>query len=97
MDSHYPKFIPIGPPMPLRQLTTPLLVEEAKSILQRHGCTVREHQEKCMIDFPEGTIRTEEMLRTHCEHYRIVLPDGYMLHENYDWWRKTSFLLYQPE
>jgi hypothetical protein len=44
MESRYLKFIPIGPPMQLRQLTTPPLVEEAKIILQKHGCTFKEHQ-----------------------------------------------------
>jgi hypothetical protein len=97
MESRYLKFIPIGPSMQLRQLITPPLVEEAKTILQKHGCTFKEHQEKCIIDFPEGTTRTEETLRTHSEHYRILLPDGYILHESYDWWRKISFLQYSPE
>jgi len=97
MENLYLKFIPIGPPMPLHQLTTPPLVQEAKTILQRHGCTFKEHQEECVIYFPEGTTRTEETLRTHSEHYRIQLPDGYILHESYDRWRAISFLQYSPE
>ena len=97
MDSRYLRFIPIGPPIQLRQLTTPPIVEEAKTILQRHGCTFKEHPEECIIFFPEGTTRTEETLRTLSEHYRILLPDGYTLHESYDWWRELSFLQYLPE
>jgi hypothetical protein len=97
MDSRYLRFIPIGPPMLLHELTTPPFVEEARTILQKHGCTFKEYPEKCIIYFPEGTTRTEETLRTHSEHYRIQLPDGYILHESYDWWRKISFLQYSPE
>ena len=97
MESPYLRFIPIGPPMHLRQLTTPPLIEEAKTILQRHGCAFKEHPEQCIISFPEGTTRTEETLRTHSEHYLIQLPDGYILHESYDRWREISFLQYSPE
>ena len=97
MESRYLRFIPIGPPMQLHQLTTPPLVEEAKTILQKHGCTIKEHQEEFIISFPEGTTRTEETLRTHSEHYRILLPDGYILHESYDRLREISFLRYSPE
>ena len=97
MDSRYLKFIPIGPTMQLHQLITPPLLEEAKIILQRHGCTFIEHREKCVICFPEGTTRAEETLRTHSEHCRIQLPDGYILHESYDRWRDMSFLRYSPE
>lgn len=97
MDSRYLKFIPIGPTMQLRQLITPPLIEEAKTILQRHGCTFIESREECIICFPEGTTRAEETLRTHREDCRIQLPDGYILHESYDRWRKISYLQYSPE
>jgi hypothetical protein len=98
MDSHCLKFTPIGPPMQLRQLTAPPLVEEAQTILHRHGCTFTEHSEGCVITrFPEGTTRTEETLRTLSEHYRIELPDGYILHESFDRARELSFLEYLPE
>ena len=97
MDSRYLRFIPIGPPTQLHQLTTPPLVAEAKIIFQRHGCTFKEHPEECIISFPEGTTRTEETLRTHSEHYCIQLPDGYILHESYDRLREISFLEYLPE
>ena len=50
MDNRYLRFIPIGPPMQLSQLTTPPLVEEAQTILQRHGCTFKEHPEGCIND-----------------------------------------------
>jgi hypothetical protein len=98
MESHDLNFTPIGPPMPLRQLTAPPLVEEAQTILHRHGCTFKEHSEECIIiRFPEGTTRTEETLRTHSEHYRIELPDGYILYESFDRERELSFLEYLPE
>lgn len=97
MDSRYLRFIPIGPPMQLQQLKTPPLVEEAKTIFRRHGCTFKEHPEGCIIYFPEGTTRREETLRTLSEHYHIQLPDGYTLHESYDRRRELSFLRYLPE
>ena len=50
-----------------------------------------------IFSFPEGTTRTEEMLRTHSEPYRIELPDGYLLHESFDRERELSFLEYLPE
>jgi hypothetical protein len=97
MESRYLKFIPVGSPMPLRQLIIPPVVEEAKTVLQKHGCTFKEHPEEFIIYFPEGTTRTEETLRTLSEHYRIQLPDGYILHESYDRRRELSFLQYSPE
>ena len=91
------KLTPIGPPMQLHQLTTPHLEEAAKTLLHKHGCIIAEHPEECIIMFPEGTICTEQGLRTLCEHREIQLPDGYLLYEDYDRWRNISLLWYLPE
>ncbi len=83
--------------MQLHQLKTTLPVEEARAVLQRHGCTCKEHADECIIYFPEGTTRTEKGLRTLCEHSQIQLPDGYILYEDYDRQREISLLWYSRE
>ena len=89
---------PIAPAYPLRQLTTlPFEVEEAKESIRKHGCTIEERPNKCIIFFPEGTTRTEIYPRTMQSRYRILLPDGYELREMYDRYREVSLLAYALE
>ena len=87
------------PTYPLHQLTTLLLEEEAKEVLLKHGCTIEEHDypEECLIFFPEGTTKTEILLRLMLPRYRIKLPDGYELRETYDRYRQISLLSYLLE
>jgi hypothetical protein len=97
MDEQNCKY-PIAPTYPLHQLTTfPFEVEEAKEIMRKHGCTLEERPDKCIIFFPEGTTKTEIYPRTMQSRYRIVLPDGYELREAYDRYREVSLLGYLPE
>src|SRR6266852_4810629 len=89
---------PTAPTYPLYQLTTfPFEGEEAKEIIRKHGCTLEEHPDKCIIIFPEGTTKTEIYPRTLQSRYRIVLPGGYELREIYDPYREASFLAYSLE
>ena len=98
MSEQNPNY-PIAPTYPLSQLTTFPLVEqeEAKNIMQKHGCKLEEHPSECIIFFPEGTTKTEIYPRTRQARYRIVLPDGYELREVYDPYREISLLAYQRE
>jgi len=90
--------IHITPPaQPIHQLKTPLLTEEARKIIVRHGCTLDENADECMVSFPEGTTRTEILPRMMTERYRITFPDSYKLQEVYDKYREISILLYPRE
>jgi hypothetical protein len=86
-----------APTYPLHQLTTPLLEEDAKEIILKHGCTIEKHPNKCIIFLPEGTTKTEIFLRTKHPRYRIVLPDKYELRETYDRYQEISLLSYLSE
>lgn len=85
------------PAQPLHQLKTPPLTEEARKIIVRHGCTLDENTDECMVSFPEGTTRTEIFPRMLTEQYCITFPDSYKLQENYDKYREISILLYPRE
>lgn len=85
------------PTRPLHQLKTPPLTEEAREIIVRHGCTLDENADECMVSFPEGTTRTEILPRMMTERYRIAFPDNYELQEVYDKYREISILLYSRE
>ena len=82
---------------PLHELKTPPLTEEARKIIVRHGCTLDENTDECIVSFPEGTTRTEILPRLMTERYRITFPDNYELQENYDKYREISILLYPRE
>jgi len=85
------------PTQPLHQLKTPPLTEEARKIIVRHGCTLVENADECMVSFPEGTTRTEILPRMMTERYCITFPDNYELQEVYDKYREISVLLYPRE
>lgn len=84
----------MAPTYLLNQLTTPPLEEEAKTVMLRHGCTLKESRNECIIFFPEGTTKTEILFRTMNPRYHIKLPDGYELRETYDRHRGISLLSY---
>jgi len=88
---------PLHPLHLLHLLKTPPLTEEAKDIMLRHGCTLEEYPNECIVSFPEGTTRTEIFPRMMTQRYHITLPDSYKLHENYDKYREISILLYPRE
>ena len=91
-------FVRATPPTrPLHQLKTPPLTEEAREIIVRHGCTLDENADECIVSFPEGTTRTEIFPRVMTERYRITFSDGYTLQEVYDKYREISILLYSRE
>ncbi len=82
---------------PLHQLKTPPLTEEARKIIVRHGCTLYENTDECIVYFPQGTTRSEIFPRMMTEQYRITFPDSYELQEIYDKYREMSILLYPRE
>lgn len=86
-----------APTHQLHHLTTPPLEEEAKAVILRHGCTLKEGRNECIIYFPEGTTKTEILFRTMNARYQIKLPDGYELRETYDRHQAISLLSYSPE
>jgi hypothetical protein len=87
----------IPPTQPLHQLKTPPLTEEARKIIEKHGCTLDENTHECIVSFPEGTTRAEIFPRVMTERYRITFPDNYKLQEVYDKYREISILLYPRE
>src|SRR5437868_2696631 len=82
----------IARPMPLRQLTTPPLLEEAKEMIKQHGCEIVEHADHCVVTFPEGTRRAEIFPRLYNERYTIMLPDGFQIREMFDRCQEQSLL-----
>ena len=85
-----------APTRPLSQLKTPPLTEEAKEVMLKHGCRLKENPNECIVFFPKGTTHTELFPRTMSPRYQIRLPDGYELREVYDRHREISILLYPP-
>jgi len=77
--------------------TPPTLTAEAKIILTRHNCQIEEHPEGYLIHFPQGTTCARICRYGVTEHRQITLPDGYQLHDFYDWHRDTSILYYTRE
>jgi hypothetical protein len=53
-------------------------------LLAAHGISVRDTPTAHILTFPDGTTRTHLGLRTQCEYYKILLPDGLELCEVYD-------------
>ena len=91
-----PDFKDIARPLPLRQLTTPPLLEEAKEMIKQHGCEIVEHADYCVVTFPEGTRRAEIFPRLYNERYIIMLPDGFQIREMFERCQEQS-LLFLPQ
>lgn len=64
-----------------------MYAEVVRKTLRQHGCTVEEHTKHggqptyVLVTFPAGTRKRASHLQTLHERYRIVLPDGYAVHE----------------
>jgi hypothetical protein len=87
----------VPPTQQLHQLKTPPITEEARKIIEKHGCTLHENIDECIVSFPQGTTRTEIFPRMMTERYCITFPDNYKLQEVYDKYREISILLYPRE
>ena len=83
-------------PLPLRQLTTPPLLEEAKEMIKQHGCEIVAHADYCVVTFPEGTRRAEIFPRLSHERYTLMLPDGFQIREMFDSCQEQSLLFLLP-
>jgi hypothetical protein len=81
---------------PIQQLKTPPLpedqVEQIKTMLHAHGCTVDEKEDHCIFNFPDGTKRFRGWVLGVSERYKIEFPDGFVLLESYDIPRGISLL-----
>jgi hypothetical protein len=76
--------------------TPPIDIDNAqqiKALLIQHGCTLVEHEDHCVLSFPEGTQRLRGMMLGVSERYTLLLPDSFKISEVYDTVRELSFLL----
>ena len=82
----------LSPATPVHQLKTPPMIDEAKKVIQEHGCEIVEYADHCVVTFPEGTMREEIFPRMYNARYTITLPDGIQMREMYDRWQENSLL-----
>jgi hypothetical protein len=70
---------------------------EAKVTLMKHGCSVTEGEDGCILEFPEGTTREMSYRANISDVLIITFPDGYELQEIYDRCQNRSALHYTKE
>jgi hypothetical protein len=80
------------PSVPLHQLKTPPMFDEAQKVIRRYGCEIVEYADHCIVTFPEGTMREEIFPRLYNARYTITLPDGVQMREMYDRCQDKSLL-----
>ncbi|MFL5705219.1 MAG: hypothetical protein ACJ8AG_20650 [Ktedonobacteraceae bacterium] len=85
-------FKSVLPSVPLHQLKTPPMIDEAQKVIRRYGCEIVEYADHCIVTFPEGTIREEIFPRMYNARYTITLPDGVQMREMYDRCQEKSLL-----
>ena|SRR6266436_7782259 len=81
----------------ITKLHIPKLYLEAQVTLMKHGCSVTEGEEGCILEFPQGTTREMSYRANISDVLIITLPDGYKLQEIYDRFQKKSCLHYTKE
>src|SRR5260370_20952341 len=86
----------LTPPVPLHQLKTPPMIDEAKKTMREHGCEIVEDMGHCVVTFPEGTMQAEIFPRLYNERYTITLPDGFQIREMCDRCQGQSLLFLLP-
>jgi hypothetical protein len=56
------------------------MLPEAAIAMTKHGCNIRFHDTCCEVQFPAGTTREEMIPRMpQSVHYKLVLPDGFLV------------------
>ncbi|MFL5628696.1 MAG: hypothetical protein ACJ788_24205 [Ktedonobacteraceae bacterium] len=85
-------FQSVLPSVPLHQLKTPPLFDEAHKVIRGYGCEIVEYADHCIVTFPEGTMREEIFPRMYNARYTITLPDGVHIREMYDRCQEKSLL-----
>ncbi len=71
---------------------------EAQREIEAHGCRIVHHSEYAEVTFPEGTMQTEVLPHMPGGHrFELVLPDGYIIHQQYIRYRDEYLLLYSRE
>ena len=65
-------------------LTQRDLLPAAQRAMVAHGCSITYHPTHSIVTFPEGTTRTENIPRMPGgERFTLVLPDGYIMQQQY--------------
>ena len=65
-------------------LTPPEIVPEAEREMLAHGCRITYHTDHSKVTFPEGTTCNEVLPRmSGGERLKLVLPDGYVMYQQY--------------
>lgn len=86
----------LGDPLPAGPVLLPSLEQEARAVLERHGCVISRDGKAYVVSFPQGTIKREMLPRLPItETWRVFLPDGYELLESRDTWRAINNLYYR--
>lgn len=86
----------LGDPLPAGPVLLPSLEQEARAVLERHGCVISRDDKAYVVSFPQGTIKREILPRLPItETWRVFLPDGYELLESRDSWRAINNLYYR--
>ena len=75
--------------------TAPDMFPEAECEIEAHGCCIMHHRDYAEVTFPEGTTQKEVLPRMPGGHrFELVLPDGYIIHQQYVRFRDEYLLLY---
>ncbi len=78
--------------------TAPDMFPEAEREMETHGCTIMHSRDHAEVTFPEGTTQREVLPRMPGgERFELVLPDGYIMHQQYVRYRDEYLLLYSRE
>lgn len=86
----------LGDPLPAGPVFLPSLEQEARAVLEQHGCVISRNDKAYVVSFPQGTIKCEILPRLPItETWRVFLPDGYELLESRDTWRAINNLYYR--
>ncbi len=75
----------------------PTIEVSVSKLLEEHRCSVKKEQGAFTVTFPVGTWKKELFPRTACERYRITLPDGFQLLQDYDPMRDLNLLFLMGE
>ncbi len=74
------------------------IIPETERELLAHDCSITSHTNHSEVTFPEGTTRTEILPRMPGgERLKLVLPDGYIMQQQYVRYLDQHILFYSRE